>query len=727
VLSDPKRLRTRGGHGYLVSWKHRLRIHSEPQAAALVERILDDAANVEALRAGIGRPDATMEELAEWLVTGLNSGGLNLLKTRVKAPVFDSPPETDLFDLLPPEEPKAELDSLTFEVVDQSGEGVAARFQVFAPSGDSAGALGAGERRFVGDLEANADVEVELSAIVLPLRPIEEERPTPLGPETEPPQPEPDTPSATGGDPSTHAPPAPGPGPSPEEDTAVFEMRVVDEVGEPVEGVALSFFVDGSEHPATTDGSGVAQVEAAGRAGTVSLGDSGALVELLRPRWEQARDGQWLDDDTEHTYVSPASTVPVVQVRGDQPHTLVLQPRVLMARVRGMLFDTNRAFLLPGALDHLPRLTALYADHPQSTLLLVGHTDTSGEPDLNDPLSLERAESVAAFLRDDPGPWLQWYEASVPTEKRWGAYEDSTMLTAVFERTQETVHGSPLRHFQQTRGLTVDGDAGPNTREVLIAEYMALDGTTLPAGVELAVHGCGERFPLDDAGEAVVDTAPDGADTQHDRRVELFFFERALGVLPPAPGDVSPEGDDTYLQWRHRAAETVEFEANTHLHAIVLDDPIFGVAAGITVEAAYHSGLQQTRDTDADGRLQLEPSGGDFVDLRYTWQSQDVERRVFIALDDVATPSGAWQRLVHLGYTRLEQPDRQPPDTETLEDALLLFQLDYGAEPTATLDDETVGELLRAHDQDLRPWRERDWELPEEPAPDAARPKEEVS
>lgn len=64
---------------------------------------------------------------------------------------------------------------------------------------------------------------------------------------------------------------------------------------------------------------------------------------------------------------------------------------------------------------------------------------------------------------------------------------------------------------------------------------------------------------------------------------------------------------------------------------------------------------------------------------------------------------------------------------DPLEDALLLFQLDYGLEPTAELDDDTTALLLRAHDQDLRPWKERDWELPDEPHPDAPKPKQEVS
>lgn len=204
MLSDPKRLRTPRGHGYLVSWKHRLRTNSEPAAAALVERLLEDESNVASLRAALGRPGASLEELAEWLVTGLAAGSLNLLKTRVNPPVLDAPPETDLTDLLPPPEPKRDLESLTFEVVEQGGEGVPVRYQVHAPSGDPSGSLPAGERRFVGDLEQDAYVEVELEAIHLPPRTDDgatqtpdgtdgtDTRPGPLGPggtEPQPPRP----------------------------------------------------------------------------------------------------------------------------------------------------------------------------------------------------------------------------------------------------------------------------------------------------------------------------------------------------------------------------------------------------------------------------------------------------------------------------------------------------------------------------------------------------------
>ena len=209
MLCDPKRLRTPNSYGYLVSWKHRLRIHDEVRAAAMVDRLLADPSNVAALRAGIGRPDATEDDLAQWLVTGLAGGGLLLLKTKVRAPVMDSPPETDLFDLLPPEEPQRELESLTFEVVDNKGQGVAARYKVLAASGEPAGVLAANDRRFIGDLEPDADVQLELSALVLPLREhIDEDEheheaeahqpqePAPLGPDAT----EPDPPAPLGPD-----------------------------------------------------------------------------------------------------------------------------------------------------------------------------------------------------------------------------------------------------------------------------------------------------------------------------------------------------------------------------------------------------------------------------------------------------------------------------------------------------------------------------------------------
>ncbi|MBV1857518.1 MAG: hypothetical protein KUG77_03835 [Nannocystaceae bacterium] len=120
MLGDPKRLRTPGGYGYLVSWKHRFRLNNDAEAVQLVERVLADPHNVEALRAGLARPEATEEELAAWLITGLAGGGLQLLKTNVLPPLFDAPSVTPLR----PDRPKPNVERPTWislEVVREDG------------------------------------------------------------------------------------------------------------------------------------------------------------------------------------------------------------------------------------------------------------------------------------------------------------------------------------------------------------------------------------------------------------------------------------------------------------------------------------------------------------------------------------------------------------------------------------------------------------------------------
>ena len=124
MLSDPKRLTTPGGYGYLVSWKHRLRVESDAQARDLAKRILADPHNVEQIRLGLGRPSATLEELEDWLATGLAAKALVALKTKPRAPVMDAPQVTNLVDLLPAQKPDEarELRSwIAVQAVDSKG------------------------------------------------------------------------------------------------------------------------------------------------------------------------------------------------------------------------------------------------------------------------------------------------------------------------------------------------------------------------------------------------------------------------------------------------------------------------------------------------------------------------------------------------------------------------------------------------------------------------------
>ena len=74
MLSDPKKLRTHRGFGYLVSWLDRFRGLDAEGSRAFAQRLLDDPRNVEAVRTSLGRPEAPADEILEWLSTALAAG-----------------------------------------------------------------------------------------------------------------------------------------------------------------------------------------------------------------------------------------------------------------------------------------------------------------------------------------------------------------------------------------------------------------------------------------------------------------------------------------------------------------------------------------------------------------------------------------------------------------------------------------------------------------------------
>jgi len=267
------------------------------------------------------------------------------------------------------------------------------------------------------------------------------------------------------------------------------------------------------------------------------------------------------------------------------PHDISVQPYVLLARLFGLVFETSKCFLLPEAIPSLRAMRRIYDANPDTKLLLVGHTDTQGQPSYNDPLSMERAAAMAAYLQDDVDAWMAHYGTDKPAEKRWGSREDGLMMTALVgdaipDGTSTTLAYQRFHNGELAAGnvegeaLTEDGAMGPKTRRALVTDYMKQDDTTLPADVELQQHGCGETFPLDESGEEL-DAAPaDAREDRTDRRVELFFFDRSLGVQPPPPGDISKPGSQEYPEWRARARVVQDFAAGVQVPIFDWDDAL---------------------------------------------------------------------------------------------------------------------------------------------------------
>ncbi|HEX9618603.1 MAG TPA: OmpA family protein, partial [Polyangiaceae bacterium] len=265
---------------------------------------------------------------------------------------------------------------------------------------------------------------------------------------------------------------------------------------------------------------------------------------------------QGTNDEVSETYESPLVVLDR-KVSVPQQRMLGAVPHVVFARMRGFLFDTNKTFLLPTAVEALERIRDIYEANEPSDLLIVGHTDTTGEPSINDPLSKERAESVKAYLMDDVDAWLENYDAS--GKKRWGAREDRLMITAMPDFPLRGEDEDLVEWFQRTRELTVDGIAGPQTRRQLVTDYMALDGTSLADDdqfyISIATHGAGESFPLADTGFELDERAANEKEDRFDRRAELFFFDTEFGVKP-TPGAANGE---EYLEWRKAAAQNDDF------------------------------------------------------------------------------------------------------------------------------------------------------------------------
>ena len=72
--------------------------------------------------------------------------------------------------------------------------------------------------------------------------------------------------------------------------------------------------------------------------------------------------------------------------------------RGMVVSLSGVLFDTGKATLKPGANPTLDRVSTYMTQYPQTRLIVEGHTDSKGSEATNRTLSEARAQSVADAL-----------------------------------------------------------------------------------------------------------------------------------------------------------------------------------------------------------------------------------------------------------------------------------------------------------------------------------------
>jgi outer membrane protein OmpA-like peptidoglycan-associated protein len=330
------------------------------------------------------------------------------------------------------------------------------------------------------------------------------------------------------------------------------------------------------------------------------------------------------EDGSEGTVSYDSPAVVLSEAAPAQVRMLGIAPDPALVRLRGLVFDRNKTFVKPGAVEVFGNIRELCESYDGGSLLIVGHTDTTGEPSINDPLSLARAKSVEAYLKGDVDTWLQNYDQQ--GKGKWGNREDQQMLLALPDADPDTIGAERelgpnptgkeapdddlVTWFQRTRGLTVDGVAGPETRRRLVTEYMELDGISLPGddfSLEVVVHGCGENFPLDDSGEEL-DARPaverDDESDLHDRRVELFFFDAEFGIVPKPPGQNSKPGSTQYPAWRQRARVVDDFEpasALTEAKLIEMEDALFRTNSAVLMPEGEQPSSSEHGSTNGIG------------------------------------------------------------------------------------------------------------------------------
>lgn len=247
---------------------------------------------------------------------------------------------------------------------------------------------------------------------------------------------------------------------------------------------------------------------------------------------------------------------PVTSLRKGETYSIVIGNQLKRVRLVGVHFDTSKCFMRPSAINGMKQVVTICSENTSGKLLVIGHTDTSANDSYNLDLSVERAESIMAFLKGDVDSWGLWYNDDKPYEKRWGNTEDMQMVSALpctqtitgFQEWSNTTYGS---------GLKVDGVAGPKTRKALIYAYMALEGTTLPDEVGVEVHGCGEYFPMDNESDSF---GSDGVHAQENRRVEMLCFSG--DITPAVPGKKAKKNEPEYPAWIAMVSETIDISGD---------------------------------------------------------------------------------------------------------------------------------------------------------------------
>ncbi len=248
-----------------------------------------------------------------------------------------------------------------------------------------------------------------------------------------------------------------------------------------------------------------------------------------------------------------------------QTHKIQVKTRFTchMVEVEDLNFHHDSAVMLPdygiaapqegttAEQERVTGLAVLYAcyrhhrDHPEQSILVVGHTDRSGATGYNQVLSEMRADNVRAALRGDRDGWVDICRQKSKVEDYqqiliWLTHSlgwncDPGGKTNVHDaQTHAAVEAFQTQYNADDRfpnDIDVDGQVGRQTWGAFFDVYMlelqhalGTDAAGLAAAQQALQFtnceaiGCGEEFPI-------TEDRQENYESPIDRRVEILFFD----------------------------------------------------------------------------------------------------------------------------------------------------------------------------------------------------------
>ncbi len=217
-----------------------------------------------------------------------------------------------------------------------------------------------------------------------------------------------------------------------------------------------------------------------------------------------------------------------------------IEPNLITCcRIPGTTFAYDSSFVHPTVVHSLKRLEDALEEHPDARIMIFGHTDRCGPPLYNKKLSDRRAQSVYAFITNQPDIWEDLYQ-----EERWGDAALRSILADLGFDPGSSADGadpgmdSAVRAYQGSKPeLPANGDAGPETRRAMFLDYMT--GVhdirvTQEQFVEPRFMGCGEFNPTVGPNDHELANGGRGERPGNlpNRRVVFYLFRRAPRDIP---------------------------------------------------------------------------------------------------------------------------------------------------------------------------------------------------